>query len=271
MSMALTRQKMEGKFPGIFSPNQSARLEEMVDEVKAEGIERDNNIRDELKEELTALTKEMRQGRVALTNDTRDLKKELTALTKETRQLARHTDEGLAELAEAQRHTDDELAELSRNVGILTKNMIGLQQAVGALSNRFGFDLEEFVAALLSPYLERYYGISNLTLEQRYFDLGKRVSEEVDLVGEGEREGSLVTVIAECKTTLKGSEMRRLVRKLKERVVPDLEGKEVVLVAVAMNVHPTAEEVGREEGVLVVPYSYINRPELGKREIGGRK
>jgi len=65
-------------------------------------------------------------------------------------------------------------------------------------------------------------------------------------------------VLAECRTTIGGSELRHLSGKLKD-VAATLEGREVVLVVVAMNVHPTAKEAGREEGVLVVPYSRINR------------
>lgn len=279
MSIALTQQEIGGRFSGIFPPKQSAKLEKEMDEMKVAERERANDTR-ELKQELTALTKELRQG--------------LTALTKETRQLAdaqRHTDERLAafqqrteerfvemsteirSLTEAQRHTDERLAAYQQRTdehfARLADSMQELRSAVGGLANRFGFDLEEFVADLLPPYLEKYHGICGLILERHYLGM-EDIFEEVDLVGRGTRNGHILKVLVECRTTLRGGELRKIARKLKERVIPHLEEKEVVLVAVAMNAHPTAEDVGREEGVLVVPYSYVRRPELGKREIRGK-
>jgi hypothetical protein len=106
--------------------------------------------------------------------------------------------------------------------------------------------------------LERHQRISGLTLERRYFDLGGGRVEEVDLAGEGVREGQPVMALVECHVTLGGAEVRRLTDKL-DVVTATLGSREILKVIVAMNIHPTAEQAAQESGVLLVPYSRINR------------
>ena len=77
------------------------------------------------------------------------------------------------------------------------------------------------------------------------------------MVGDGQRDGQMVTVLAECRTTIGGGEMRRLAAKL-ERVADTLPG-DVVKIVVAMNLHPTARETARETRIWAIPYSRINR------------
>jgi prefoldin subunit 5 len=164
-------------------------------------------------------------------------------------------DQRVTELAEAQQRTDESLARLSQVVEIGFRE---LGQAVGNLANRFGFDLEEFVAALLPPYLEKHLGISRLGLERRYFELSNGQIEEVDLAGRGQQAGKPVMVLVECRTTIRGSEAQKVVNKL-QAIRATLKG-EVEMVIVAMNIHPTAKAVGEAGGVRMVPYSRINRP-----------
>ena len=66
-----------------------------------------------------------------------------------------------------------------------------------------------------------------------------------------------LTALVECHVTL-GGEVRRLAEKL-EVVTATLGSREMLKVIVAMNIHPTAEQAAQETGVLLVPYSRINR------------
>ncbi|MGQ9555688.1 MAG: hypothetical protein ACUVWR_16435, partial [Anaerolineae bacterium] len=189
------------------------------------------------------------------------------------------TDESVRRLAEAQARTDERLGRLEIAVGKLaeaqartdesvrrlaeaqerTDRSLGrLEVAVGGLANAFGFRLEEFVAALLPPYLEKHYGIRTTSLERRYFDLGGGCFEEVDLAGEGQRNGETLLLLVECRSTIGGSEVRRLAEKL-SAVSSALTPMTTVSVVVAMNVHPTAVQAAEETGIIVVPYSRIGR------------
>jgi len=198
-------------------------------------------------QQLTATVQQLAAGQQQLTTTVQKLaagQQQLThghkQLTAEVRQLAGEQ----RKLAQAQQKTELSMVELSK--------------AVGGLANAFGFSLEEFVAALLPPYLEKRYGIAGVRLERRYFDLGKGWPKEVDLVGDGQRDDQPITVLVECRSKVGGSEVRRLADKL-TAVAETLGKTEVAKVIVAMNVHPSAEPAASEKGVWIIPYSRINR------------
>lgn len=256
MTLGLTNSEMQEKLGQVFVPEQADVLVEILDDI--------------------------RQAELQRAADTRDLKQGLRTLSEEVQKLTaaqRHTDETVAELATSQRHTDERLAkfeerteqrfqrtderlaELGLTVQVLAETVntgfTELRQAVGSLANHFGFDLEEFVAALLPPYIERHAGVTGLSLERRYFEMDDGRQEEVDLVGSGQQDGQPVTILAECRTTIGGGEMRRLAAKL-ETIAAGLPGQ-VLKIVVAMNLHPTGAEAARETGIWAVPYSRINR------------
>jgi len=277
----LTRRQMEEKLGQVFAPEQTVHLVDVLDIFREMEIERAADTR-ELKQGLSALTREVtklaaaqqrtdeRLAELAAAQQRTDERlAELAAAQQRTderlAELAaaqQRTDERLAELAAAQQRTDESVAQLSRAVESLARTvergLTSLREEVGALANRFGFSLEEFVAALLPPWLERNYGIADLTLERRYFDLGDGVKEEVDLVGTGRRDGQPLTALVECSTTIGGGGVRQLAAKL-DRVAATIRQGEVARIIVAMNVHPTAEEAAAETGIWIVPYSRINR------------
>jgi len=281
MVMLMTRQKMEEKLEQVFAPEQTDSLVEVLDTIQQVELERAADTRD-LKQGLTTLTEEVRKLTSAQQRTDERLAKfetrtdrrfaELAAAQQRTdERLAKfetRTDRRFAELAAAQQRTDESVARLSSAVERLAEtteqgmarlwDAVGhLQNEIGGLSNRFGFSLEEFVAALLPPYLERYDGITGLTLDRRYFELPEGL-QEVDLVGSGQREGQPVMVLADCRAKIRGGELRKLAGKL-EKIAETITTGEVVQMVVAMNIHPLAEAVAQETGVRVIPYSRINR------------
>ena len=270
MTFLLTREEMEQKLAQAFPSRQVLSLVEVLDNIRRMEIERVADTR-ELKQGLSALTTEVRnlaKVQQETTADVRQLAVGHQQLTAEVRQLA----VGQQQLTAEQQQLTVEVRQLATGHQQLTttvqqlaqaqketqKSMTELSKAVGGLANAFGFSLEEFAAALLPPYLEKHYGIAGVTLERRYFDLGDGWPQEVDLVGDGQRDGQSVTVLVECRSKVGGSEVRRLADKL-NAVAETLGKAEVVKVIVAMNVHPSAEPAASETGVWIVPYSRINR------------
>jgi len=168
------------------------------------------------------------------------------------------TEQQMSEFTKAQQRTEKQMSKLADAQERTEKVMANLGQMVGSLVNTFGFNFEEFVAALLPPYLKRHFGVADLTLDRRYFDLGEGYPEEVDLAGEGQRDGQPITVLVECHSTIGGSETRRLDDKL-GAIATSLAPRQAARVIVAMNVHPTAEQAAQETGVWLIPYSRINR------------
>ena len=260
----MTSQEMALELERVFTLPQTDSLVQVLSELE---IQRAADTQ-ALKHGLTTLTGEVRQ----LAEAQRHTDRSVRALTDAQKQ----TDQRVAELAVAQKQTTHELAELSRHtdqrfaemaegqremqraMATLAQGLQDLRQQVGSLANTFGFSLEEFVAALLPPYLARHYGVTDLTLERRHFELGDGAQVEVDLTGEGLRHGQPVTVLAECQTTLGGGGVRDIARNLAP-VLATLAGVNTLVVIVAMNIHPSAHPVAGEFGIQLIPYSRINR------------
>jgi uncharacterized phage infection (PIP) family protein YhgE len=245
-----TRLEIEKTLSQAFTPEQTSRLVEVFDTIRQVELER------------AADTRDLKRGLAELTEEVKKLASAQQRTDERLGKFQQRTDERFAELATAQQHTDDSVAQLSRAVQTLAETVnrgLGeLRQAVGSLANTFGFDLEEFVAALLPPYLDKHAGITTLTLERRYFEMNGEQPVEVDLVGEGQRAGRPVTVLAECRTTIGGGEMRRLAEKL-DAIAASMASREVVKIVVSMNLHPTGEQAAQETGIWAIPYSRINR------------
>jgi len=189
------------------------------------------------------------------------------ARVEELAQAQARTEARVEELAQAQARTDESIkvltqAQMQTEVALknLSVRMDNLAAQVGGLSNRFGFSLEEFSQALLPPWLEHYYGITDLYLERSYLKLPFGEYVEADLAGEGKRDGEPLLVLVECRSMIGGSETRRLAAKMEHTVAQWQDTPRVSFRAiVAMNVHPTAVPVAQELGIVLIPYSKLNR------------
>jgi uncharacterized phage infection (PIP) family protein YhgE len=259
-----TRLEMEKKFKKVFTSEQTASLVDTIDIVRQAEVERAADTRD-LKRGLTELTQEVKNLAAAQQRTDERLAKFQQRTDERFAEMAaaqQSTDEQLKQLTAAQQSTDETLTQLSHTVQTLTETMqVGfaqLHQAIGGLGNTLGFNLEEFVAALLPPYIEKHGDITGLTLERRYFEVGNGQPAEIDLVSSGQRKGQPVLILAECRTSIGGGEMRRIARKL-DAVAATVTEAEVIKIVVAMNLHPTGEEDAQETGIWAIPYSRINR------------
>ncbi len=279
----LTRREVQRKLTGSFPRKQAAALFDVVDNLRevelarAEATLRLENGLATLTQSVAKLSgavqdlaqaQQRTEARVTELAEAQQRSEErlgrLEAVVERLAEAQQRTEARMAELAEAQQRTEarmdkfaQALAEFTNAVQRLERATENLQTEVGSLANRFGFNLEEFVSALLPPYLERHNGIATLTLERKFFRLEGNRTEEVDLVGEARRDGQTVTVLAECRAKIGGSEVRRIADKL-EAVSAALE-QETIKIIVAMNIHPTAEEAGQERGVWMIPYRNIYR------------
>ncbi|MFQ6059065.1 MAG: hypothetical protein ACE5MB_09345, partial [Anaerolineae bacterium] len=150
------------------------------------------------------------------------------------------TEEALRALAQAQRRTEEALH--------LTR------QEVGALSEAIGMGLEDIARITLPGYLERHLGVhlaGELGEELRRWMIGPEGQEiEFNLYGEGQRDGTPVTVVGETKSRIYSDDVARFLKRL--RSVEDSLTGEVIPVMFGYAVHPVATKLARERGVLLV-------------------
>ncbi|MCS6817978.1 MAG: hypothetical protein N0A16_06240 [Blastocatellia bacterium] len=110
-----------------------------------------------------------------------------------------------------------------------------LAQQVGRLSEAVGFTLEDLAREVTPAYLAQHYGIQVRELERRFFTLdGEEV--EVDLYGEGWREGEPAVVIGEVRSQIYGRDVERAVRRA-QGLRPQVVGTPVVILF-GFAVHP---------------------------------
>jgi len=114
----------------------------------------------------------------------------------------RHFGHALTRLTEAQARTEVALKHQRRHLS--------------GLGDVIGFGLEDIAKTVVPGYLQRHFGIDlegplGDELARRFFDVnGQPV--EVDLYGEGTRDGRRVVVLAESKSRIGGAEVRRFAR-----------------------------------------------------------
>ncbi len=209
------------------------------------------------------------------------VEKQLEALTQRVDQLAeaqRKTEERLNQLAEAQKKTEerlealtqrvDQLAEAQRKtektIQKLTRRVDDIAEQLGGISNTIGYRLEDQAYRPLKQILEKEYQISVDRLYRKNLVYSSKKYDEINIYGEGQRNGTRVFVIGECKAQFGVRDVNRFL-KLLERLKTRLAG-EIFPITLAYQYHPVAEEILKQKGIYVfwsyeipnvLPYSDI--------------
>lgn len=132
----------------------------------------------------------------------------------------RRTDERIAELTEAQRRTDKQIAELTEaqrrteeRLAELARSYKDLSERVEGLSNSVGYSLENRAYRALPAILAAHGVIVEGRLIRRY--IGEL---QLNVYGQGRRNGQPVTILGECKVRPSKKEIDRFGR-IVERLV----------------------------------------------------
>jgi predicted nuclease with TOPRIM domain len=160
----------------------------------------------------------------------------------ELAQAQKRTEERVEELAQAQKRTEERVEELSSAIK-------DLAHQVGVLSETIGFGLEDIARVVLPGYLERHYGIQVSELSRRFLLVdGQEV--ELNLYGEGQRDGSPVIVIGECKSRIYEREVKIFAKTLVEvtKVLPG----EIFKLIFGYLIHPSADREAKQHGIELV-------------------
>ena len=172
---------------------------------------------------------------------------ELVQAQARTEQRMGGLERAMQDLAQAQARTEEQiekLVEAQRN----------LAQQVGALSDNIGYGLEDIARIMLPGYLQRHFGLAlegvlGEELNRRFFQIDSQ-EVEINLYGEGERDGQRVVVLGESKSRIFEREVVKFANSV-ALVEPVIKG-ELMRVMFGYVLHPSAEEVARERDVLLV-------------------
>jgi archaellum component FlaC len=139
------------------------------------------------------------------------------------------------ELAQAQKRTEEALIKLTRRVDMIQERLEGV-------SNSVGYSLGNTAYKAL-PKLLKSEGIEVIgKLVRRYYG-----EYQINLWGEGKRNGEKILLLGEVKVRPSKSEIRRFLKIAEE--IRKSEKKETYLLFVAHDYHPSIETYLKESGI----------------------
>ena len=175
----------------------------------------------------------------------------------------------IQELAQAQARIEEQMGRLEEGQVALQQGQAAMQAAIhelaqaqartevtiGSLAENIGFGLEDIARLLLPPYLHKHYGIHlegppGEELQRRFFPLPDQPPLEINLYGEGQRDGRKAIVLGEAKSRIGGGVVKDFADLLAQ-VEPLVEG-EVWRVMFGYYIHPSSQPVGQEHHILLI-------------------
>jgi predicted nuclease with TOPRIM domain len=171
-------------------------------------------------------------------NELKEIVKELAQEQKKLAQEQKKLAQGLEELAQAQKETQKTLKELTINVS--------------RLGEVLGFGLEDIARVMVPGYLLRHEKIEiEGELSRNFFVVdGKEI--EVNLYGEGKREGVEVVVIGEVKTRIYEREAKSFLSCVVEPIRSIIKDKELYPLMFAYFIHPSAQALANLHGIHLI-------------------
>ncbi|WP_448563168.1 hypothetical protein [Trichothermofontia sp.] len=187
---------------------------------------------------------------------------ELKEIVRELAQAQTRTEQRLDELAQAQTRTEQRVEELAADLRTLTatvqtlaEGQQDLRQQLGGLAMTVGYVLENEAYKALPALLARDYGLVVSTpLKRSYVTDAQGRSLEVNIFGEGNHQGTLVTLIGESKAQLSIPAIQRFIRTRLEplkAVFPHI----FPILITHMVSSPEVETYAQEQGIALY-YSY---------------
>jgi hypothetical protein len=161
---------------------------------------------------------------------------ELQGIVRELAQAQARTEKRVEELAQAQTRTEEELRNLARQIGKLSDNI--------------DFGLEDIARVVLPGYLERHLDVWMVEeLDRRFFVVdGEEI--EMNIYGEGRKNGKEIIVLGEAKSRIYEREVREFIQKV-AKVLPTIK-KDVLKIMFGYLVHPSATKLGEVEKIILV-------------------
>ena len=167
----------------------------------------------------------------------------LDSLVQKVNELAeaqKRTEQRLNELAEAQKKTEEELKKL-------VSEHRKTREQLGGLSHTVGYVLEDRAYIALPQVLNKDLGLEVIEIKRDFIELSPNKYEELNIIGKGKKNGSMVWILGECKTQLKKKDVDSFLKKLSR--VEHLFPGEKVLIMVTYQTSPQVKRYVQEKGI----------------------
>jgi len=157
--------------------------------------------------------------------------------------------DAIAELIEVQRKSEERLGRLEESHIKLIDRFEGLSREMGRLSETIGFSLEDIARAVVPGWLYRHEGIIVKDLVRKFFYI-EGTEIEVNLYGEGIRNGKRIIILGEVKSRIYRSDVEKFYESV-ERIAKAVR-EPIYPLMFAFYIHPSAEEEARVRGIRLI-------------------
>ena len=158
-------------------------------------------------------------------------------------------EEAVERLAQAQARTEEAVERLAQAQARTERAVGNMAKEIGGLSATIGFGLEDICRVVLPGYLERHYNVYVSELNRKFFRVNK-TDVEINFYGEGRKNGKKVVILGEAKSRIYEGEVKKFLQQI-SKVTPQIE-HEILKVMFGYLIHPTAVELAKKEGVILV-------------------
>jgi chromosome segregation ATPase len=171
---------------------------------------------------------------------------ELAEAQKKAEERLTRLETAVAELAEAQKRTEEELR-------ILIGEHKKTREQLGGLSHTVGYILEDRAYRGLPELLKRDFGVQTISLKRDFIEIAPKKYEEVNILGEAQKDGKRVWIIGDCKTQLKKKDIDEFLELVK-KIDKSVKGEKILL-SVTYQTSPPVRAYAQEKGVKIY-FSY---------------
>jgi len=166
-------------------------------------------------------------------------------------------EKAIERLTQAQAKTEEGMRRLEKAIERLTqaqaeteRSMKEMRKEIGGLGATIGFGLEDIGRIVLPGYLERHYNIYVTDLNRKFFRVNKKTQIEINLYGEGKKNGKKIIILGETKSRIYEGEVKKFLQQI-SKIIPQIE-HEILKVMFGYLIHPSASELAKKEGVILV-------------------
>jgi len=210
--------------------------------------------------ELKGTMEELAQAQARTEKRVEELAQAQARTEKRVEELAQaqaRTEKRVEELAQAQARTEEEMRRLEEAMRELAqaqakteRSMREMRKEIGGLSAAIGFGLEDIARVVLPGYLERHYNIYVAELRRKFFKIDEKTQVEINLYGEGRKDGEKIVILGETKSKIYEGEVKKFLHQISP-ITPQVKG-EILKVMFGYLIHPSASELAKKEGVILV-------------------
>ncbi|MEM2237370.1 MAG: hypothetical protein QW351_03225 [Candidatus Caldarchaeum sp.] len=158
--------------------------------------------------------------------------------------------EEVRSLREGQNRLEESMARLHDAVALLARTQGELAKQVGGLSETIGFGLEDIARVVVPGWLQRHEGIVMAEEFTRKWITVDGEEIEVNLYGEGEKDGRKLVIIGEAKSRIYKREVEAF-DACAEKIAANI-SQQTYKFMFGYLIHPTAEEEARKRKIKLI-------------------